>query len=322
MTNTVARPPFDPELQGAYEALAAQTPLIMTIDMVPATREAGTFFPISDEDLMAMGVVRQDISIPGYEGEMLEASVFSRIDRSGPGPGIFHVHGGGMVTGDRMIGMLQMLPWVVEHDAVVVTAEYRLAPEFPDPYPVEDCYAGLEWMAEHTEELGIDSARMFIAGASAGGGLAAGTALLARDRQGPALLGQVLICPMLDDRNDAVSSHQYHDIGTWVTESNAMGWSALLGNRRGTDAVSIYASPARATDLSGLPPAYIECGSAELFRDEDVAYASSLWASGVQAELHVWAGGYHGYDMIVPDAKVSQATAAARNDWFTRQLSS
>ncbi|WP_425551844.1 alpha/beta hydrolase fold domain-containing protein [Herbiconiux moechotypicola] len=122
---------------------------------------------------------------------------------------------------------------------------------------------------------------------SAGGGLAAGIALLARDRQGPALLGQLLICPILDDRDSTVSTLQFDGAGTWDRSSNLTGWTALLGSRRGTPEVSIYAAPARATDLTGLPSTYIDCGSAEVFRDEDVAYASSLWAAGVQAELHV-----------------------------------
>src|SRR5262249_2847776 len=155
------------------------------------------------------------------------------------------------------LGPGQIMSWITEHDAVLVTAEYRLAPEFPDPYPVEDCYCGLVWTAEHAAELGIDANRLLIAGASAGGGLSAGTALMARDRNGPQLIGQALLCPMLDDRDQTVSTRQYEDVGTWVRPSNRTGWQALLGDRRGTADVSIYAAPARATDLSGLPPAYI-----------------------------------------------------------------
>ncbi|WP_370591495.1 alpha/beta hydrolase fold domain-containing protein [Saccharopolyspora montiporae] len=203
---------------------------------------------------------------------------------------------------------------------MAVTVEYRLAPEFPDPYPVEDCYAGLQWTAEHAAELGIDADNLIIAGASAGGGLAAGTALLARDRNGPALAGQVLICPMLDDRDWTVSTAQYENVGLWGRESNRTGWDALLGDRRGTDEVSVYAAPARATDLSGLPPAFIDCGSAELFRDEDVAYATALWHSGVQAELHVWPGGYHGFDMLAPNSGIARAAIDARKGWVGRTL--
>src|SRR5205823_2536521 len=150
------------------------------------------------------------------------------------------------------------------------------------PTPIEDCYAGLVWTAAHAGELGIDPDRLMIAGGSAGGGLAAGCALLARDRKGPRLCAQMLVYPMIDDRDQTVSSQQIDGVGVWDRATNVMGWVALLGDRRGTDDVSIYAAPARATDLSGLPPAYIECGSAEVFRDEDVAYASAIWAAGGQ----------------------------------------
>jgi acetyl esterase/lipase len=225
-----------------------------------------------------------------------------------------------MIMGDRTFGVSHFLSWIVEHDAVVVSIEYRLAPEFPDPYPVEDCYAGLLWTADHAAELGIDLSRLIIAGASAGGGLAAGTALLARDRKGPELAGQVLIYPMLDDRDRTVSTLQYDGFGPWNRESNLTGWTALLGDRRGTDEVSVYAAPARATDLSGLPPAFIDCGSAELFRDEDVAYATALWHSGGRAELHVWPGGFHGFDVAAPHTALAQAATAARNAWVARLL--
>ncbi|GGR70304.1 hypothetical protein GCM10010236_25540 [Streptomyces eurythermus] len=168
----------------------------------------------------------------------------------------------------------------------------------------------------------MDPDRLILAGQSAGGGLAAGTALLARDRKGPRLIGQVLIYPMLDDRDRTVSSGQFDGVGVWDRQSNRTGWTALLGERRGTDDVSVYAAPARATDLTGLPPAFIDCGSAEVFRDEDVAYASALWAAGVQAELHVWPGGFHGFDLTAPHTALAHAMTAARNNWVARILGS
>jgi acetyl esterase/lipase len=126
---------------------------------------------------------------------------------------------------------------------------------------------------------------------------------------------------MLDDRDRTVSSKQIDGVGLWDRASNRMGWTALLGDRRATDDVSIYAAPARAKDLFGLPPAFIDCGSAEVFRDEDVAYAMALWRAGIQAELHVWPGGFHGFDMIVPNSPISQAAIAARDAWVKRHLS-
>ncbi|MEW2134078.1 alpha/beta hydrolase [Streptomyces sp. NPDC005435] len=321
-TTHVARPPFDPELGAVLSVLGKQLPNLTAETIRPMREMMHAEADLTGEALAKAGLVVREITIAGYEGADMAVSVISRADRTGPGPGIFHIHGGGMVLGHRMVGTVQFLPWILDHDAVLVTAEYRLAPEFPDPYPVEDCYAGLVWTAENAAELGIDPARIVIAGASAGGGLAAGTALLARDRRGPALLGQVLVCPMLDDRDETTSTHQYDDAGVWIRSSNRFGWGALLGERRGGDDVSIYAAPARATDLTGLPPTYIDCGSAEVFRDEDVAYASALWAAGVPAELHVWAGGFHGFELLAPHAAVSQAAAAARNDWVARLLAS
>jgi len=225
-----------------------------------------------------------------------------------------------MISGDRFGGIGQPLRWAERFGGVCVTVGYRLAPDFPDPTPVEDTYAALAWMADHAGELGIDPGRVVIVGRSAGGGLGAGAALLARDRGGPALLGQLFISPMLDDRNNTVSSHQIDGVGIWDRTSNDTGWNALLGDRRGTDDVSVYSAPARATDLSGLPPTFIDCGTAEVFRDEDVAYASALWAAGTQAELHVWPGAFHACDLIAPDAVLCTRMAAARDAWLARLL--
>lgn len=299
--------------------MPAEFPRVMTREMIPMMRELSPE-NITDEVLEAAGLTHRDVTIGGYQGDDIVVTVLARADHEGLGPGIYHTHGGGMVSGDRRSGLTHLLSWVVDNDAVMVSVEYRRAPEFPDPYPVEDCYAGLVWTAASAAELGIDADRLMIAGASAGGGLAAGTALLARDRQGPSLIGQVLIYPMLDDRDQTVSSIQIDGVGLWDRASNRMGWSALLGDRRGSDDVSVYAAPARATDLANLPPAFIDCGSAEVFRDEDVAYATALWAAGVQAELHVWPGGFHGFDVVAGHTELAQAMVAARNAWVARLL--
>jgi acetyl esterase/lipase len=311
------RPLFDPELEEILAALGDQIPTV-TAETIAELREAPLPGVVTDDDLTAAGLTRREVVIPGYEGVDLVASVIARTDTSGTGPGIYHVHGGGMIAGNRMVGVSQIVPWIIEHDAVAVTVEYRLAPEFPDPIPVEDCYAGLVWTAEHAAEIGIDLDRLIIAGASAGGGIAAGVALLARDRNGPRLAGQVLMCPMLDDRDQTPSTRQFDSVGIWIRSSNLVGWNALLGDRRNTGEVSIYAAPARATDLSGLPPTFIDCGSAELFRDEDVAYATSLWCAGVQTELHVWPGGFHGFDMVAPHTALARAAAFTRNAWIAK----
>ncbi|CAM5733999.1 Esterase OS=Streptomyces microflavus OX=1919 GN=Smic_74710 PE=4 SV=1 [Streptomyces microflavus] len=222
-----------------------------------------------------------------------------------------------MVMGDRFSQIDIPLEWLDEFGAVVVSVEYRLAPEATGTTLVDDCYRGLLWIAAHSEELGIAPARIVVAGASAGGGLAAGVTLMARDLGAPALAAQMLICPMLDHRNTSVSSRQYSGVpGVWTREMNEFGWRAVLGDLAGAE-VSGYVSPAVAEDLSGLPAAYIDTGSAEVFRDEDTDYASRIWAAGGQAELHVWAGGFTGSTPSI--RRCDSATARrTRTDWLGR----
>ncbi|MGW4522380.1 alpha/beta hydrolase [Amycolatopsis sp. NPDC004378] len=220
-------------------------------------------------------------------------------------PGLYSIHGGGMVMDDRFADLPRLVALIEEFGFVCATVEYRLAPEHPHPTPLEDCYAGLVWFAR----FGFDT--LIVGGGSAGGGLSAGVALLARDRGGPALAGQLLLCPMLDDRTSA----DLPDL-VWTKEANDFGWRSLLAGR-----TSPYASPARMTDLSGLPPAFVEVGGAELFRDEDVAYAQRLARAGVPTELHVWAAAHHGFDRFAPEAEVTRAALAARSSWLRRLLS-
>jgi acetyl esterase/lipase len=176
-------------------------------------------------------------------------------------------------------------------------------------------------MSQNADRLGIDPARIVVSGASAGGGLTAAVSLIARDRGGPAIAGQLVGCPMIDDRNTTVSAWQYDGIGAWDRNNNDTGWDAALGADRGTDRVHPHQAPARASDLSGLPPAFLEVGSAEIFRDETIDYASRIWAAGGEAELHVWAGAYHGFSGFSPDAVVSRAAVDARDSWWRRVLS-
>jgi acetyl esterase/lipase len=144
--------------------------------------------------------------------------------------------------------------------------------------------------------------------------------LMARDRKGPTIAAQILICPMLDHRNQTASSHQYAgDPGVWTREKNEFGWRSVLGSDRPTE-ISKYVSAALERDFIGLPTTYVDAGTAEVFRDEDVDYASRIWAAGGQAELHVWAGGFHGFDAMFPDAQVSAAARRARTDWLGRVL--
>jgi acetyl esterase/lipase len=314
--------PYDPELGAALPEILKILQLAADPDAPLSEESAGALLPPTDEALAREGRFNvEERSIPGpADSPEISLLILRPVDTTVPTPAIYHVHGGGMISGNNRMGIDSVMPWAEEFGAAVVSVEYRLAPGTPHPAPVEDCYAGLLWVAEHAKDLGIDPARIVIAGASAGGGLAAATALLSRDRHGPDLAAQVLMCPMLDDRNNTVSAIQLTGLGVWDSAANAMGWTALLGAARGTAEVSQYAAPARATDLSALPPTFVDVGSAETFRDEAAAYAGEIWRAGGQCELHVWAGGFHGYDGFVPYAAVSQDTREARLRWLRRVL--
>lgn len=309
----VSRPPFNPDIAAVIEALSQQIDMRLLPETLATARERTLLFT---EDLSGFDVDRRDLTIPGFDGVEIALTVFTPRGIETPAPCIFNIHSGGMVMGDRLTSIAAVLPWALEHGAVLTTVEYRLAPEFPDPVPVEDCYAALQWVSENPHELGIDPNRIIVTGTSAGAGLAAGITLMARDRKGPHILSQILIYPMLDDRDSTVSTLQFDGVGLWDRESNSTGWDALLGNRRRTDDVSIYAAPARAADLSNLPPTYVEVASAEVFRDECVAYASTIWEHGGVAELHVWPGGTHGFDVISPDSRIAHQTHATRASWI------
>ncbi len=317
-----SHPPIDAELALVLSGLGpnASDPLLMAD--IPAWRETRKALRLTDDDLRRGGAIEfTELTVPGPEGAPgISLLVCKPSGLATSAPGVFHIHGGGMVVGDNRTGMLTMLPWIQEAGVVVVSAEYRLAPEHPYPAGVEDCYAGLTWTAAHAAELGIDPDRLLIAGASAGGGLSAAVALMARDRGGPALIGQMLGCAMLDDRNQTPSSSELDRQGMWDRTSNLTGWRALLGAAQGGADVPAYAAPARAADLTGLPPAYLDVGSVETFRDEVLDYAARIWRAGGVAELHVWPGGYHGFESIAPAAAISVAARQTRLDWLRRLL--
>ncbi|WP_449352198.1 alpha/beta hydrolase fold domain-containing protein [Streptomyces shaanxiensis] len=316
---TMARPALDPELR----ELLADMPLMseLTPEVLAHLRQLPST-PV-ESLLEHRQVDRREITVPAKDGTPIPLSVLSPAggDHSTAAPCVYWIHGGGMVMGDRFSQIDIPLEWLDRFGAVVVSVDYRLAPEAGGTVLVDDCYEGLLWVAEHTAELGVDPARIVVAGASAGGGLAAGVSLLARDLGGPAIAGQMLVCPMLDHRNATTSSRQYCGTpGVWTGEMNAFGWRSVLGDRADAE-VSPYVSPASAQNLSDLPTAYIDTGSAEVFRDEDTDYATRIWAAGGQAELHVWAGGFHGFDALYPHAHLSTTARRTRTDWLTRLLS-
>lgn len=323
-SSAVRTVPFDRELAAVLEQIEPNLPRHETVEGLLSIRQ-GNEWSATDEQLRCGGRFElTERSIPGpADAPDVSLLVCRPLGSPSPTPAFYYVHGGGMVMGGNRVGVPEYpLQWAMEFGAAVVSVEYRVAPETQHPGPVEDCYAGLAWTAEHADELGIDASRIVLTGVSAGGGLAAATALLARDRGGPALAGQVLICPMLDDRNDTASALQMDGHGVWDRRSNLLGWRALLGEACGGPDVSPYAAPGRADDLSGLPPTFLDVGSAETFRDEVVSYASRIWQAGGEAELHVWAGGFHGFDSMAPAAAVSADARDARVRWLARLLRS
>jgi acetyl esterase/lipase len=222
---------------------------------------------------------------------------------------IYDVHGGGFLLGSIDMFDAHNLRLARELGVVVVTVDYRLAPEHPYPAPLEDCYAGLVWTAKNADALGIDPSRIAIHGESAGGGLCAGLALLARDRGGPSIAFQYLGVPELDDRLDTPSMQAFTDTPIWNRPNAVVSWDAYLGaGKRGTPDVPIYAAPARATDLTDLPPAYVSVMEFDPLRDEGIAYAQGLMHAGVSVELHAFPGTFHGSAMV-EQAAVSRREA-------------
>lgn len=232
-------------------------------------------------------------------------------DQSQKLPALLWIHGGGYCLGSMEQDDYLVRQLVKEVGCVVISVDYRLAPEHPFPAPLDDCYSALRWLASNTEMLQVDGCRLGIGGISAGAGLAAGLALLARDRDEVSAIFQALLCPMIDDRNISVSSHSITDGRVWNRNSNINGWRAYLSGS--IEAPSAYAAATRAENLSGLPPAYIAVGSVDAFVDENADYAERLNAAGVDTQFEIFSGGFHGFEFTVPGAELSRR---ARNSHY------
>ena len=284
---------LDPELRVAIEKLPTDRPLDLT--KIPAARvKMKKMVTAMLASLPAVeGVSSRDEFVPGPQGDPdVRVRVYQPKDQSGALPVLYWIHGGGYVMGDIDQDDRLMMQLVKRIGCVAVSVDYRLAPEHPFPAPVEDCYAGLKWLFRHAGELGVDPSRIAIGGASGGGGLCAGLALLTRDRGEMKVAFQLLIYPMIDDRNVTPASYAITDPRMWNREANHLGWKAYLGRDGGGADVSPYAAASRATDLSNLPPAYIPVGALDLFVDENIEYAQRLIQAGVPVELHVYPGAF------------------------------
>ena len=308
----------DPELKPVLQAWLKQSPPVWSEKTLRDIRQRSasqTRPPLAQPAF-------SERRIPGAAGAPeVKVVVIGASSEAAPRPAVLHIHGGGYIVGTAAGNIVPMQQLSAAHGCVVVTVDYRLAPETRFPGSLEDNYAALRWLHANAKELGVDPNRIALLGESAGGGHVAALAIAARDRGEVPVAMQVLIYPMLDDRTGSTRAVPPH-LGKyiWDAAANRFGWGALLGVAAGSASVPSGAVPARVKNLRGLAPAYIGVGSIDLFVEEDIAYAQRLIQSGVPTELLIAPGGYHGFDIIVPDAKISKRFAAAWNDALGRGL--
>ena len=310
---------LDPEIAGPVKMMLDMPGGGIKLDDIPAAR-AGMQQMMQDmkgQMPVIEGVTSEDRLVPGPPGAPdVAIRVYEPANKIGRLPVLLWLHAGGYIMGSIEHDDISGRVLTLSGECVTVSVEYRLAPENTFPAAVEDCYAALKWLTSYADEFGVDTDRIAIGGASAGGGLAAGLALLIRDRAEVNIISQFLIYAMIDDRNTAPASDTVPDTIMWTRENNRIAWRCYLGCEPGGDNVSCYASAARAEDLAGLPPAFIAVGELDLFAQEDIEYARRLIEAGVSTELHVYPGGCHAFDGIAPEAAISRQL----NDNFHRAL--
>jgi acetyl esterase/lipase len=263
-------------------------------------------FPIKDSS-----VTQKDFYATSTDGHKVLLRWYSKA-ASSPGPAVLFTHAGGMIIGQVSDFDGTVHNYVSKTGVSFLSVEYRLSPEVQYPKALEDSYAGLVWLHEHAAELNVDRRRIAVLGESAGGNLAASLCIYARDKRGPAIAKQFLIYPMLDDNTVTVDAN-IRPFLTWSEADAVTGWDAYLGKgKRGTGSVAATAAPSRLKDATGLPPLYLDVGELDMFRDENIAYAVKFAQAGVSAELHVYPGMPHGFDMLAAGAQVSQEAMARR----------
>lgn len=323
MTNGTRPPPLNPELARIVEEKLGTNPMA-SADITPEQLLGivGNDPGVPDHVLDQNGAVRlTHMKIPAASGdEQLPVLIVEPIERAKtPFPCLYYTANGGKIRQGSTAGVTPFdTALVARHGIVLVSISPRVGPKHQHPAQVQDAYAGLNWIVEHASRIGIDPTKIIIMGKSGGGGIAASTAILARDKSGPSIAYQMLIYPMLDDREVTVSS-RYAAAG-WGPRHNQIGWSAILGDARGGPDVDSYAAAAREANLEGLPPAYVEVGSSEIFRDEDLQYACRLAEAGVPVEVHSWMGGFHGFEIVAPDADLSRICLRTRESFLERAL--
>lgn len=305
----------DPQLHSLVEEFEALKSVPIEPDALRKVIEAQAS---TAPPMLRTNVIEKKLYMPGPSGPV-ELLVFTANGAPSLAPGILFIHGGGYIAGSPESSKAQAIEIAAELKGVVVCARYRLAPECPAPGPLEDCYAALKWLWESSDDLGIDQNRVGVWGVSAGGGLAAALCLLARDRGEVPLAAQLLNYPMLDDRTVERRLPDHFGVFVWTRAWNKCGWEAYLGHEAGLDDVSQYASPARAEDLSGLPPTMIATASLDLFLDENMTYAHRLLKTGIPTEVHVAQGAFHAFETAAETDIVKQSMRK-RYDWLRRVL--
>ncbi|MBS1881574.1 MAG: alpha/beta hydrolase [Actinobacteria bacterium] len=305
----------DPEIQRATAGLVAELGAVEPAPVGDVAARRLSTAPWIERLLgskpIPADVERSDLHCRSHDGEEPRLRWYrKRGDHPAPGPAALYIHGGGMILGTIEDYDGQVAGYVAETGVPMLSVDYRLAPEHPHPTPVEDCYAGLTWLHREAAGLGVDPDRIAVMGDSAGGGLAAATAILARERGGPAIASQILVYPMLDDRT-VEPDPELEPFVLWSYDDNATGWGALLGAVAEAE-VEASAAPARVEDPGGLPPTYLEVGELDIFRDEVVEFARRLGRAGVPTELHVHPGVPHDFELVAPAAPVSRRAVADR----------
>ncbi|HKQ81448.1 MAG TPA: alpha/beta hydrolase [Steroidobacteraceae bacterium] len=295
---------IDPELRAAFLALPAG--LVESPEAALKVRE----FPTEGLHLKSrpLGGIHRDVMVPGPSNAPdVKVRIYQPNDNPLPQlPALIWLHGGGYYMGDLDMedGWLILLARAV--NCIVVSVDYRLAPEHPFPAAIEDSHAALVWTHEHAKELGIDPQRIAIGGESGGGGLAAGLGIYARDKAEVPVAFQLLLAPMIDDRGVTHANKRITDQRLYNQAFGNQLWKFYLGASYGSDTVSPYAAAARATNLKGVAPAYIGIAELDLFVDECLDYARKLLEGGVRTELNVYPGAFHGFDRFAPEARVSK----------------
>ena len=307
----------DPELAPALDLFPAE--LVSAIGDDPRAARAmleGLMQAMVDA-LPPTDVSIEERAIPGPDGDIPIA--IYQPPAPAPRPGLLMIHGGGYIVGTAREDM-NGIGYAEHVGCTVVSVDYRMAPEFTYKEAIADCFAGLNWLFENAEALGVDASRIAIGGGSAGGGLTAALALYNRDNKGPDVAFQLLVYPMLDDTHETPSGYEVTHPNVWNRDVSLKAWKMYLGEEHGADEISPYAAAARADDLSGLPPAFVAVGTEDLFRDEDIDYAQRLMAAGVPTELLVVPGMFHGGENMAPEAGVSQRLRLGYLDALKRAI--